>query len=86
MVKSAVVGQSIKKMVELYKMNIKFEYTRELPIQRLGDGLVDIEKPSEEKVSGEVNIEDFLNQISNEGIIRNIKIFNTDGKEYAKKN
>jgi len=86
MVKSAVVGQSIKKMVELYKMNIKFEYTRELPIQRLGDGLVDIEKPSKEKVSGEVNIEDFLNQISNEGIIRNIKIFNTDGKEYAKKN
>jgi len=86
MVKSAVVGQSIKKMVELYKMNIKFEYTRELPIQRLGDGLVDIEKPSEEKVSGEVNIEDFLNQISNEGIIRNIKIFNTDGKEYTKKN
>jgi len=86
MVKSVVVGQSIKKMVELYKMNIKFEYTRELPIQRLGDGLVDIEKPSEEKVSGEVNIEDFLNQISNEGIIRNIKIFNTDGKEYTKKN
>ena len=81
-----VVGQSIKKMVEHYKMNIKFEYTRELPIQRLGDGLVDIEKPSEEKVSGEVNIEEFLNQISNEGIIRNIKIFNTDGKEYAKKN
>jgi len=73
-------------MVEHYKMNIKFEYTRELPIQRLGDGLVDIEKPSEEKVSGEVNIEDFLNQISNEGIIRNIKIFNTDGKEYAKNN
>ena len=81
-----VVGQSIKKMVEHYKMNVKFEYTRELPIQRLGDGLVDIEKPSEEKVSGEVNIKDFLNQISNEGIIRNIKIFNTDGKEYAKNN
>jgi len=67
-------------------MNVKFEYTRELPIQRLGDGLVDIGKPSQEKVSGEVNIEDFLNQISNEGIIRNIKIFNTDGKEYAKNN
>ena len=81
-----VVGQSIKKMVDHYKMNVKFEYTRELPIQRLGDGLVDIEKPSQEKVSGEVNIEDFLNQISNEGIIRNIKIFNTDGKEYAKNN
>lgn len=67
-------------------MNVKFEYTRELPIQRMGDGLVDIEKPSQEKVSGEVNIEDFLNQISNEGIIRDIKIFNTDGKEYAKNN
>ena len=67
-------------------MNVKFEYTRGLPIQRMGDGLVDIEKPSEEKVSGEVNIEEFLNQISNEGIIRNIKIFNTDGKEYAKNN
>ena len=65
-------------------MNVKFEYTRELPIQRMGDGLVDIEKPSQEKVYGEVNIEDFLNQISNEGIIRNIKIFNTDGKEYSK--
>tara|TARA_R110001592_G_scaffold11317_3_gene56206 strand:- start:1926 stop:2129 length:204 start_codon:yes stop_codon:yes gene_type:complete len=67
-------------------MNVKFEYTRELPIQRMGDGLVDIEKPSQEKVYGEVNIEDFLNQISNEGIIRNIKIFNTDGKEYSKNN
>ena len=67
-------------------MNVKFEYTRELPIQRMGDGLVDIEKPSGEKVSGEVNIEEFLKQISNEGIIRNIKIFNTDGKEYAKNN
>ena len=62
-------------------MNIKFEYTRELPTQRLGDGLVDIEKPTQEKVSGEVNIEEFLNQISNEGIIRNIKIFNSDGDE-----
>ena len=81
-----VVGQSIKKMVEHYKMNVKFEYTRELPIQRMGDGLVDIEKPSQEKVFGEVNIEDFLNQISNEGIIRDIKIFNTDGKEYVKNN
>ena len=67
-------------------MNVKFEYTRELPIQRMGDGLVDIEKPSQEKVFGEVNIEEFLNQISNEGIIRNIKIFNTDGKEYVKNN
>jgi hypothetical protein len=67
-------------------MNVKFEYTRELPIQRMGDGLVDIEKPLEEKIFGEVNIEEFLNQISNEGVIRNIKIFNTDGKEYTKNN
>ncbi len=67
-------------------MNVKFEYKRELPIQRMGDGLVDTEKPSQEKVSGEVNIEDFLNQISKEVIIRDIKIFNTDGKEYIKNN
>ena len=67
-------------------MNVKFEYTRELPTQRLGDGLVDIEKPIEEKVSGEVNIEEFLNQISNEGVIRNIKIFNTDGNEQTENN
>jgi hypothetical protein len=67
-------------------MNVKFEYTRELPTQRLSDGLVDIEKPIAEKVSGEVNIEEFLNQISNEGIIRNIKIFNTDGNEQTENN
>jgi hypothetical protein len=67
-------------------MNIKFEYTRELPTQRLSDGLVDIEKPISEKVSGEVNIEEFLNQISNEGSIRNIKIFNTDGNEQTENN
>jgi hypothetical protein len=67
-------------------MNVKFEYTRELPTQRLSDGLVDLEKPIEEKVSGEINIEEFLNQISNEGIIRNIKIFNTDGNEQTENN
>jgi len=67
-------------------MNIKFEYTRGLPTQRLSDGLVDIEKPIEEKVSGEINIEEFLNQISNEDIIRNIKIFNTDGNEQTENN
>jgi len=67
-------------------MNIKFEYTRGLPTQRLSDGLVDLEKPIEEKVSGEVNIEEFLNQISNEDIIRNIKIFNTDGNEQTENN
>ena len=67
-------------------MNIKFEYTRGLPTQRLSDGLVDIEKPIEEKVYGEVNIEEFLNQISNEDIIRNIKIFNTDGNEQTENN
>jgi len=67
-------------------MNVKFEYTRELPTQRLSDGLVDLEKPIEEKVSGEINIEEFLNQISNEDIIRNIKIFNTDGNEQTENN
>lgn len=67
-------------------MNVKFEYTRGLPTQRLGDGLVDLEKPIEEKVSGEVNIEVFLNQISNEDIIRNIKIFNTDGNKQTENN
>ena len=67
-------------------MNVKFEYTRGLPTQRLSDGLVDIEKPIEEKVYGEVNIEEFLNQISNEDIIRNIKIFNTDGNEQTENN
>jgi len=67
-------------------MNIKFEYTRGLPTQRLSDGLVDLEKPIEEKVSGEINIEEFLNQISNEDIIRNIKIFNTDGNEQTENN
>jgi hypothetical protein len=67
-------------------MNVKFEYTRGLPTQRLSDGLVDLEKPIEEKVSGEINIEEFLNQISNEDIIRNIKIFNTDGNEQTENN
>ena len=67
-------------------MNVKFEYTRELPTQRLSDGLVDIEKPTQEKVSGEMNIEEFLNQISEEGSIRNIKIFNTDGNEQTENN
>jgi len=67
-------------------MNVKFEYTRGLPTQRLSDGLIDIEKPIEEKVYGEVNIEEFLNQISNEDIIRNIKIFNTDGNEQTENN
>ena len=33
------------------------------------------------KVSGELNVEMFLNQISNEVGIRDVKIFNTDGKE-----
>jgi len=46
-----------------------------------GDGLTNWESPKYEKVSGELNIEMFLNQISNEVSIRDIKIFNTDGKE-----
>ena len=67
-------------------MNIKFEYTRELPTQRLSDGLVDIEKPMEEKVSGELDVLIFLKQLSEEGSIRNIKIFNTDGNEQTENN
>ena len=62
-------------------MIVKFEYKRELPISRLGDGLPDWESPQYEKVSGKLNVEMFLNQISNEVGIRDIKIFNTDGKE-----
>jgi len=67
-------------------MNVKFEYTRELPTQRLSDGLVDIEKPMEEKVSGELDVLIFLKQLSEEGSIRNIKIFNTDGNEQTENN
>lgn len=44
-----------------------------------GDGLTNWESPKYEKVSGELNIEMFLNQISNEVGIRDIKIFNIDG-------
>ena len=40
-------------------MIVKFEYKRELPISRLGDGLPDWESPQYEKVSGELNIEMF---------------------------
>jgi hypothetical protein len=67
-------------------MNVKFEYTRELPTQRLGDGLVDLEKPIQEKVSGELDVLIFLKQLSEEGSIRNIKIFNTDGNEQTENN
>ena len=67
-------------------MNVKFEYTRELPTQRLGDGLVDLEKPTQEKVSGELDVLIFLKQLSEEGSIRNIKIFNTDGNEQTENN
>jgi len=67
-------------------MNIKFEYTRELPTQRLSDGLVDLEKPTQEKVSGELDVLIFLKQLSEEGSIRNIKIFNTDGNEQTENN
>ena len=67
-------------------MNVKFEYTRELPIPRLGDGLPDWESPQYEKVSGKLNVEMFLNQISKEIGIRNIKIFNIDGKEQIENN
>jgi hypothetical protein len=46
-------------------MIVKFEYKRELPISRLGDGLPYWGSPQYEKISGELNIEMFLNQISN---------------------
>lgn len=62
-------------------MIIKFEYKRQLPISRLGDGLPDWETPQYEKVSGELNIEMFLNQISKEVCIIDIKIFNNNGVE-----
>lgn len=62
-------------------MIVKFEYKRELPISRLDDGLTNWGSPQYEKVSGELNIEMFLNQISKEDGIRNIKVFNIDGKE-----
>ena len=67
-------------------MIVKFEYKRELPISRLGDGLTYWESPQYEKISGELNIEMFLNQISNEVSIRDIKIFNIDGKEQIENN
>lgn len=60
-------------------MVIKFEYTRELPTPRLGDGLPDWYSKQHEIVCGELNVEMFLNQISNEISIRDIKIFNIDG-------
>lgn len=62
-------------------MIIKFEYKRQLPVSRLGDGLPDWETPQYERVSGELNIEMFLNQISKEVCIRDIKIFNNNGVE-----
>lgn len=46
-------------------MIVKFEYSRELPTDRFGS---------------ELNVEMFLNQISKEVGIRDIKIFNIDGK------
>jgi len=67
-------------------MIVRFEYIRELPISRLGDGLPDWESPQYEKVSGELNIDMFLNQISKEIGIRDIKVFNIDGKEQIENN
>jgi len=60
-------------------MIVKFGYKRELPISRLGDGLPYWESPQYEKISGELSIEMFLNQISKEVSIRDIKIFNSNG-------
>jgi len=67
-------------------MIVKFEYSRELPTHRFGDGLTNWESPQYEKVSGELNIDMFLNQISKEIGIRDIKIFNIDGKEQIENN
>jgi|OM-RGC.v1.036224265 hypothetical protein len=59
-------------------MIVKFEYSRELPTHRFGDPSPNWESPQYEKVSGELNVEMFLNQISKEVGIRNIKIFNNN--------
>ena len=59
-------------------MVVKFEYERELPTQRFGDGLVDWVKPQYEKIYGELDIHEFLNQISLESSITNINILNID--------
>lgn len=54
-------------------MIVKFKYERELPSKRFGDGLINWDTPQYEMVSGELNIETFLNQISKETCIRNIE-------------
>lgn len=55
-------------------MKIKFEYIKDLPPPRLGDGLIDLEKPLFEKVEGELEIEEFIEQILSEGKVRELVI------------
>jgi len=55
-------------------MKIKFEYIKDLPPPRLGDGLIDLEKPLFERVNGELEIEEFIEQILSEGKIRELVI------------
>lgn len=55
-------------------MKIQFEYIKDLPPPRLGDGLTDFESPLFEKIKGEGELEEFLELISKEEIIRNLKI------------
>lgn len=60
-------------------MKIKFEYIKDLPPPRLGDGLIDLEKSLFEKVEGELEIKEFLELISREKTIKNLKIGILDG-------
>lgn len=55
-------------------MKIKFEYIKDLPPPRLGDGLIDFEKPLFEKIEGELEIERFIEQILSERKIRELVI------------
>ena len=55
-------------------MKIKFEYIKDLPPPRLGDGLIDLEKPLFERVNGELEIEEFIEQILSEGKVRELVI------------
>ena len=64
-------------------MVVIFEYERQLQIPRLGDGLVDWDKTQYEIISGELNIHEFLNQISLESSVRNINILNIDETNLA---
>lgn len=55
-------------------MKIKFEYLKDSPPPRLGDGLIDFEKPLFEEVKGELEVEEFIEQILSEGKVRELVI------------